>query len=111
VEGEARAGDTHWGTFLVEHYWPGVTPAAFDEAAERVRSSAEALARAGEPIRYLHSTLVPEDESGFCVLEAASQGLVEEAYARAGVRFERVVHAVETAARHGEIALEGGRSS
>jgi Protein of unknown function (DUF4242) len=83
-------------TFLVEHYWPGVTAEQFADAADRVRTSADQLAANSEPIRYLHSTLVPEDEAAFCVFEAASESLVEEAYRRAGVRFERVVAAVET---------------
>jgi hypothetical protein len=84
------------GTFLVEHYWPGVTARQFGDAAERVRAGAERLAADGEHIRYLHSTLVPEDEAAFCVFEAASQALVEDAYRSAGVRFERIVAAVET---------------
>lgn len=84
-------------TFLVEHYWPGVTAAEFEAAARRVRTSAETLAQEGRHVRYLHSTFVPADEAAFCVLEAESEGLVEEAYARAGVRFERLLRAVETA--------------
>ena len=91
-----RAIEPHWSTFLVEHYWPGVTSTEFSAAAERVRSSAAELARSGAAVRYLHSTLVPEDEAGFCVLAAESRALVEEAYARAGVKFERMVDAVES---------------
>ena len=83
-------------TYLVEHYWPGVTAETFGDAAGHVRTSAETLAADGERIRYLHSTLVPEDEAAFCVFEAASGALVVEAYRRAGVRFERIVAAVET---------------
>jgi len=89
-------GEQPLSTLLVEHYWPGVTAEEFGDAAERVRTSAEQLAARGERIRYLHSTLVPEDEAAFCVFEAASESLVEEAYRRAGVRFERMVAAVET---------------
>jgi hypothetical protein len=90
--------DETWRTFLVEHYWPGVTAQQFGDAAERVRASAEQLAASGERIRYLHSTLVPEDEAAYCVFEAASEDLVEQAYARAEVRFERMRAAVETVA-------------
>ncbi len=54
------------------------------------------LAAEGGALRYLHSTLVPDDESAFCVFEAASRSLVEQAYARAGVRFERLLDAVES---------------
>lgn len=82
-------------TYLVEHYWPGITRPLFEEVAARVRRSADALAAEGHPIRFLHSTLVPEDDAAFCVFEAESGSEVERAYARAGVPFERVVAAHE----------------
>ena len=82
-------------TYLVEHYWPGITAETFRSAAERVRTAAEAMSRDGTPVRYRHSTLVPADEAGFCVVDAASAELIEQLYARAGVRFERIVAAVE----------------
>ena|SRR5687767_12440476 len=82
-------------TVLVEHYWPGVTAETFRIATERVTLSAAELARAGEPIRYLHATLVPSDESAFSVFEAASVELVARAYASAQVRFERLLIALE----------------
>jgi hypothetical protein len=83
-------------TYLVEHYWPGVTESRFSAAAESLRLAAGAIAADGGSLRYLHSTLVPEDEAAFCVFEAASRSLVELAYARAGVRFERILDAVES---------------
>ena len=82
-------------TFLVEHYWPGSTVAEFKAAADSVRAAAETMALGAAPIRFLHSTLVPEDENAFCVFSAASATLVEEAYRRAGVRFEGVREALE----------------
>jgi hypothetical protein len=85
-----------WHTYLVEHYWPGITEPEFRRSAEQVAAGAERLARAGEPIRFLHSTLVPEDEAAFCVLSAASAELVERAYAAAGITYERLVEAVES---------------
>lgn len=88
-------------TYLVEHYWPGVTAAAFRRSARQVAASVAQLARAGEPIRFLHSTLVPDGEAAFCVLTAASPDLVERAYAAAGVTFERLVEAIESDARVG----------
>lgn len=90
-------------TFLVEHYWPGVTAEKFRAAADHVRSSAEAMAREGACIRFLHSTLVPEDEAAFCVFDAASVALIEDAYARAAVRFERVVGALEAESQPQEV--------
>jgi Protein of unknown function (DUF4242) len=88
--------DDRTTTFLVEHYWPGVTEIGFSAAAESLRHASEAIAAAGGRLLYLHSTLVPEDEAAFCVFDASSRSLVEEAYARAGVRFERILDAVES---------------
>jgi len=82
-------------TYLVEHYWPGVTPEVFREASERVRVSAEAMAVRGAHICCLHSTLVPKDEAAFCVFAASSAELVAEMYAHAGVTFERILDALE----------------
>lgn len=84
-------------TFVVEHYWPGVALEQFRAAADRVRASAEDFSSATARIRFLHSTLVPEDEAAFCVFAAASRALVEEVYRRAGVSFERIVDGVEIA--------------
>ena len=86
-----RAGTT----YLVEQYWPGVSADAFSSAIARVRATAEAMARRGVSVRYLHSTMVPVDEASFCVFAAASAELIEQLYASAGVRFERIVEAFE----------------
>lgn len=82
-------------TFLVEHYWPGVTPDQFRSAAERVRASAAELTLGNDRVAFLHSTLVPDDDAAFCVFSASSPELVVEAYSRAGVRFERILDALE----------------
>lgn len=82
-------------TYLVEHYWPGITPEAFRSATARVRAAAREMARGGSPIRFRHSTMVPADEAAFCVLDATSMELIEQVYARAGVRFDRIVAALE----------------
>ncbi len=88
----------HRNTFVVEHYWPGVALEQFRAAADRVRESAEDFRSTAAPIRFLHSTLVPDDEAAFCVFAAASRAVVEEVYRRAGVSFERIIAAVEIAA-------------
>ena len=77
-------------TYLVEHYRPGFTAEGLEECAARVRAAALGIAREGEPVRYLRSTIVPADESLLCLLEAASDDLVRAVYARAGVPFERL---------------------
>ena len=76
--------------YLIEHYRPSSTAEVFEQWAAEVRAAAIKLARAGEPVRYLHSTTVPSDESLLCVVEAASDELVRELYTRAGLSFERL---------------------
>jgi hypothetical protein len=92
---ERSAGFPGATTYLVEHYWPGITLEAFRAAAERVRSAAEAMTRDGTPIHYRHSTMVPADEAAFCVFDAASMELIEKLCARARVRFDRIITALE----------------
>ena len=83
-------------TFLVEHYRPGRTVEELREWAVRVRDAAGELERAGEPVHYVRSTIVPGDEALLCVLEAATEELVREAYARAGLPFERLSAVIPT---------------
>jgi hypothetical protein len=77
-------------TFLVEHYRPGLNVEELRCWIGRVRDSVTELEREGKPMRFLRSTIVPRDESFLCVLEAASEELIREAYVRAGIPFERI---------------------
>jgi hypothetical protein len=83
-------------TYLVEHYWPGATPAAYEDAIARVASSVLVMAARGAQIWFLHSTFVPGDEAALAVLVAESEGLVHEAYRAAGVSCDRVIEAVDS---------------
>ncbi|HTW09534.1 MAG TPA: nickel-binding protein [Acidimicrobiales bacterium] len=92
-------GDGRPHAFLVEHYWPDVTPDTFRAIAKRVRAAVDDMARSGASLRLLNSTFIPEDESAFCVFASSGQDLVEEAYQRAGVSFERILSVLEIETR------------
>jgi hypothetical protein len=77
-------------TYLVEHYRPGRSVDDLRQWAGRIRASAAEMEREGKAVRYLRSAIVPTDESLLCVLEAATEELVRETYARAGIPFERL---------------------
>jgi hypothetical protein len=77
-------------TFFVEHYRPGLGPAELEVFAARVRDSVLDLECEGKPFRYLCSLIVPGDESFLCLVEAASEQRLREAYLRAGIPFERI---------------------
>jgi Protein of unknown function (DUF4242) len=77
-------------TFLVENYSPGSSVDALEAASRRVCAEIEGLARVGKRVRMLRTAIVPEDESLLCLLDAASEDLVREAFTRAGVAFDRI---------------------
>ncbi len=83
-----------WATYLVEDYRPGAPVEALRQAAERLRTAADEMSREGKPVRYVRSTIVPQDESCLFLVSATSERLVREAYARAGVHFERISAAI-----------------
>jgi Protein of unknown function (DUF4242) len=81
-------------SFLVEHYRPGLTTEELGAWAARARGAADELEREGKAVRYLRAAIVPADESLLCFFEAGSEELVREAYARAGIPFERITTVV-----------------
>ena len=80
--------------YLVEHYGPGRQVEQLTQSVALVRAAVLEMERAGEPISYIRSTIVPNDEAFLCIVEASSEQLVGEAYARAGVTFDRISAAV-----------------
>ena len=81
-------------TFLVEHYRPGRDVSQLSSSIAHVREIVAEMERAGEPVRYLSATIVPTDESFFCLIEAASEDVVSDVYRRAGMPFERISAAI-----------------
>jgi len=81
-------------TFLVEHYSPGRDATQLSSSIARIREIVTEMERAGEPVRYLSATIVPNDESFFCLIEAASEEVVSDVYGRADIPFERISAAI-----------------
>ncbi|OLC19116.1 MAG: hypothetical protein AUH33_06265 [Chloroflexi bacterium 13_1_40CM_68_21] len=82
-------------SFLAETYLARPGKARL-RSAQRARGAAKKLAEHGTRIRFVRSIYVPNDEICFLVFDAISADAVEDACARAGIRFERVVEAVES---------------
>jgi Protein of unknown function (DUF4242)/Putative mono-oxygenase ydhR len=83
-------------SYLVELYLSRAGSDGADGTAERARSTAEAMAREGLPIRWLRAIFVPEDETCFYLFEAGSAELVRAVGERAGISFDRVLEANES---------------
>jgi Nickel responsive protein SCO4226-like len=81
-------------TFLIEHYRPGRDVAQLASSIARLRKTVAEMERAGVPVHYLSSTIVPRDESFLCLIEAPSEGVVADVYGRAEVPFERISAAI-----------------
>ena len=81
--------------YLVERYWPNSSPAQFERVTADLAAAIVTLA-SGE-IAMLHSTYVPADETAQWVIRAPSAGAVEALLVTAGVTFERLVPAIESA--------------
>jgi hypothetical protein len=91
----ARGADTGpRQAYLVEHYRPGLDVSQLRSAIGRVREMAVDMEDTGAPIHYVSSTIVPGDESFYCIIEAATKESVRDAYARAAVPFERMSAAI-----------------
>ena len=75
--------------YLAEVYTPNR-----GDAVARTRADAATLARS-RGVRYVRAILVPEDETCFHVLDAASAEIVDGAARASSVRVERIAEAVE----------------
>jgi len=91
---EARAG-----SYIAECFWPDVHPEQVEEAAARARQSAQDLTRAGTPVDFTGSILMPGDDVVFYLFDGVSPEAVREACERASIRFERIVESVQRQAR------------
>jgi Protein of unknown function (DUF4242) len=88
MDGENGSGTR---SYLVEVYQPRT---GADVAATRARSAADAVSRAGTPVRYIRSIFVPDDETCFHVFESSSKEAVLAATERAAFAFPRIAEAV-----------------
>jgi hypothetical protein len=87
--------------FLVEAYQPRTRLKELAALVRRAEIVAQAMSAAGEHVRYLRTTFVPEDEICFHLFESASSEAVEAACRRAALTFDRVSEAVDPAASLG----------
>ena len=78
--------------YVAECFWPGVDEAAVRALDVRAGSSAARLTSVGEPVRYLGSILMREDEVVLCLFDGTEEA-VRRAAEQAEVPFERILEA------------------
>jgi hypothetical protein len=82
-------------SYLVEAYVPRAQAQDARAAGRRARAAARQLAREGASVRYVRTTLLPEDETCFHLFEAGSEEAVAEVCRRAGLGSARIVPVLE----------------
>jgi hypothetical protein len=85
--------------YLAECLWSGVKEAELAEADARAGASAEATTTESEPVRYLGSMLVPDDEVVFFFFAGPSPAAIERVARRAQIPFQRVLESVRVSDR------------
>jgi hypothetical protein len=80
---------------MVESYPVGLTADELSAASDRAAGVAEELRREGMVVRLVESTLVPAEDSLFCIFEAPSREVVEVIAARAAIPIDRLIEAVD----------------
>jgi hypothetical protein len=86
--------------YLVELYVSKTNCAAVALEKERLEHAAAELTAEGSPVRVLQSIFVPDDETCFLLVEAATFENVREIARRSAVRLERVVETADETANH-----------
>jgi hypothetical protein len=85
--------------FVLETYVPDGSQARFSGDVDGLRRAAGSTDPAGG-VRHLASYLVPGDEMGFHLVEAATASDVQRMASRAGIEAERIVEAVDVEPDH-----------
>ena len=80
--------------YVVERYLPGLDQRRLLRMLGDLEQVTAELRAEGTDVRYIGSTIVPDDEACFCQFEGASEADVAEANERAGVPFARIVAAI-----------------
>ena len=77
-------------SYVAECFWSGVQEFDLLEVDRRIQASVAELAKQGEPIQYLGSMLIVDDEVVLCLFEGPL-ATVRHVTQRAGIAFERIL--------------------
>jgi hypothetical protein len=92
---------------MLESYPVGVSTEQLTAAFTRAADVAAQLRVSGIEVRLVESTLVPAEDSLFCIFDAPSREVVEAVVIRSGLPFERLVEVVDIGPAAGFAVEEG----
>ena len=81
--------------YLIEVYIPRARAHEAGSTGRRIRAAIDAFHGENVEIRFVRTTVLPEDETCFHVVEAPSRAEVQHLCERAGLSSTRVVPAIE----------------
>jgi hypothetical protein len=93
-----KRGGIRMALYLVERHLPGITGEQLKAAAQSAKDTSAQMRQEGVPIRYLRSTFMPAEEKCFCLFDAPTVNIVEQANTRANLPFDKVHDAAHIAA-------------
>ena len=76
--------------WLIERYMPRAGVEQLRRHVAHMRATVTAFDPAGDHVRIVAVTIVPDDEAVLCVVEAPTEIVVREICERAGVPFDRI---------------------
>ena len=82
-------------SYLVEMYVPRSRDRDASILGARVRAAVAELGREGVRVRYVRTTLLPDDDTCFHLVEADSRDTVDELCRRGGMGHARVTRALD----------------
>jgi hypothetical protein len=87
-----RTSGTQW---VAECFWPGVGERELRDLDRRVARTASELAGRGEPVGYLGTLRITDDDVVLFLFEGPITS-VRQVAERAGIRAERILHCTRT---------------
>lgn len=81
--------------YMVERSLKGISLDELGQAQQAAIRAANDLSQAGDPVRYLRSTFVPESGACMCLFEARDASIVQKLNEGAKLPFNRIVPALD----------------
>ncbi len=78
-------------SYVAECFWPGVTRVELEALDTRASLFAGRTSGSEQPVRYIGSMLMPEDEVVFCFFEGPSADAIAGAARGAQIPFARIL--------------------
>jgi uncharacterized protein DUF4242 len=95
VQRQEQQGRESLSVFIVDRTVPGMTEELLGEVQRLLHEAARRVSSAGEPVRYLRCTYIPEEDRCLCLFEADNPAAVRRANETAQVPFRRISAAIE----------------